>query len=180
MNKLDTLQTLENYSPWDTEDTAFKIRCLELVHNYADFYKRSLEIGHLTGSAWIVNADRNKIVLVHHLKLGRWLQPGGHTEEGDPSIFHAALREAREETGLQSIRALSDRIYDMDIHLIPAWGSTPAHEHYDIRYIFEADEHETLQLSAESKALRWFSPDEIRAMTQERSLLRMLEKMEDF
>jgi 8-oxo-dGTP pyrophosphatase MutT (NUDIX family) len=59
-----------------------------------------LKIGHVTGSAWIVSPDRQKVVLLHHFKLDRWLQPGGHAD-GDPDILGVALREAEEETGLR-------------------------------------------------------------------------------
>ena len=177
MDQVDTLSRLETYQALNEVDQAFQKRCIELVQNHSNFYDRKLRIGHLTGSAWIVNQDKSKALLIHHKKLNRWLQPGGHTEAEDDNIFQAAYREALEETGLKSIKALDEAIYDIDIHMIPAIGDMPAHEHFDIRYIFVADEKETLEVSEESNDLKWFSKVEIREMIKEASILRMLEKM---
>ena len=177
MNQADTLERLAHYQPFKEEDRLFKTRCINLVQTHKNFYDRNLQIGHLTGSAWIVNQEQTKFLLVHHRKLDRWLQPGGHTEAMDDNIFQTATREALEETGLGSIKAVHEAIYDIDIHTIPAIGTMPAHEHFDIRYIFEADEQEPLQVSEESNALRWFTRVELMEMTQEASILRMLEKM---
>ena len=177
MDQADTLKRLAAYQAWNEADETFQKRCIKLVQNHHNFYDRKLQFGHLTGSAWIVNQDKNKSLLVHHKKLNRWLQPGGHTEAEDKNIFQAALREALEETGLKSIKALSEVIYDIDIHMIPAIGDMPAHEHFDIRYIFVADEQEILEVSEESNDLQWFSKEEIKEMTDEASILRMLEKM---
>src|SRR5215510_11521790 len=82
-------------------------------------FERSLQIGHVTGSAWIVDLDRTHALLTHHRKLNKWLQLGGHAD-GDPDILRVALREAREESNLDAIRPVSENIFDVDIHVIPA------------------------------------------------------------
>lgn len=170
-------QQVKTHTPYNGTESGFKTRCLELLEDYPNFYDRNLEHGHLTGSAWIVNSSKTKTLLVHHAKLDRWLQPGGHTEAQDQSIFDTALREAKEETGLTSIKALSATIYDIDIHQIPAKGDTSAHLHYDIRFLFEAKETDMLSLSNESHAIRWFSIQEVYTLTSSSSILRMAEKM---
>jgi 8-oxo-dGTP pyrophosphatase MutT (NUDIX family) len=86
------------------------------LHTHADAFVRSNLIGHFTGSAWLVSADGTKVLLMHHRKLGRWLQPGGHAD-GDTDLARVALREAEEETGLTDLR-IDDGIFDIDRHRI--------------------------------------------------------------
>lgn len=82
--------------------------------------------------------DRRSTVLVHHKKLNRWLQPGGHAD-GNGNLFEVALHEAFEETGLDLpiFTPVNSLIFDIDVQKIPKRGVEPAHMHYDIRYIFQ-------------------------------------------
>ncbi len=79
---------------------------LEKIYRFVDeqptCFERSLSIGHITGSAWIVDLNRNQALLTYHRKLNKWLQLGGHAD-GDPNVFNVALREAQEESGLKEI-----------------------------------------------------------------------------
>ena len=101
-------------------------------------------MGHITGSAWVVDIAGNRVLLADHAKLGRWLQPGGHSD-GDPDTLAVALREAREESGLD-VRALDDAIFDIDVHRIPARGDEPAHLHFDVRFLVQA-EHDQFRVN---------------------------------
>jgi 8-oxo-dGTP pyrophosphatase MutT (NUDIX family) len=119
--------------------------------------------GHLTGSGFVLDPDVGRVLLLHHAKLNRWLQPGGHGEgEFDPRRI--ALREIEEEAGL-SASDLSpfpdERILDVDVHQIPARGVEPAHPHLDLRYGFVAHVGVEARLSHESRALRWFPLDSL-------------------
>jgi len=93
-------------------------------------------------------------VLLHHRKLDRWLQPGGHAD-GDPDVRAVAWREAREETGLASLVPATEAVYDVDVHDILTRGAEPAHKHYDVRFAFFADRDETPPGNLESHAVRW-------------------------
>jgi 8-oxo-dGTP pyrophosphatase MutT (NUDIX family) len=130
----------------------------------------------VTGSAWIVDQDRTYVLLHHHGKLDKWLQLGGHAD-GDSHVLNAALREAREESGLTTVRPVSEEIFDVDIHRIPARGAEAEHFHYDIRYLFEADRSEPLRITHESKDLQWVRLDRVEELTQEESMLRMVRKL---
>ena len=130
--------------------------------------------GHFTGSAWIVNAQRDRVVLVHHVKLGKWLQPGGHCE-GEMDVREVAKREAQEETGL-IILAPQEGIFDVDVHAIPQWRDIPAHWHYDLRYLFTADEASPLAVSHESHNVVWASLEQAEQLNAEESIVRMVRK----
>ena len=104
-----------------------------------DPFRREDPDGHVTASAVVGRESRPQhyeFLLVFHRKLDRWLQPGGHVEPDDSSVFEAALREAREETGIPDFAApLGDAILDLDVHAIPAFGDDPAHSHFDVRFL---------------------------------------------
>ncbi len=150
-------------------------RLRAFVSEHEDCFERSLSIGHVTGSAWVVDIERRHVLLTHHVRLDKWLQLGGHAD-GQSNILEVALREAREESGLQDIRAVSKRIFDVDVHEIPARRNEPAHSHYDVRFLCEADRSQPLRISGESKALAWVALTEVQSLTREESVLRMVAK----
>ena len=122
-----------------------------------DAHLRARLQGHLTGSGFVLDAAREHVLLLHHRRLDRWLQPGGHGEgETDPRLI--ALREVEEETGLSTaeLQPFPDaRLLDVDVHSIPARPGEPEHLHLDLRYGFLARAGAQPRLSEESKALRW-------------------------
>jgi 8-oxo-dGTP pyrophosphatase MutT (NUDIX family) len=146
------------------------------VESQPDCLLRSCVPGHLTGSAWVVSADRQRTLLTHHRKLDKWLQLGGHAD-GDPDLLAVALREAQEESGLTSVRPISRELFDVDRHLIPARKTDPAHWHYDLRFIFEADDEERLVVTSESKDLAWVPLSDVARLNPEESMARMVRKM---
>jgi 8-oxo-dGTP pyrophosphatase MutT (NUDIX family) len=157
------------------EEQAFVPHFLSLLE-HPDCYQRTHLPGHLTGSAWIVNRKRSQVILVHHAKLNRWMQPGGHAD-GDENILNVALKEAQEETGLTNLTILLKHPFDVDIHRIPVRKDFPEHFHYDVRFLLEADDKEPLKVSEESHDVKWISLDEIRAYASQSSVLRMAEKL---
>src|SRR5258706_3664934 len=165
---------LQSYKTEFAEEKKFLAPFLELLAHENSFQRTHLP-GHITGSAWIVNREKTKTLLVHHAKLNKWVQPGGHAD-GDENILNVALREAEEETGLKNLKTLGD-IFDIDIHLIPERKDFPEHFHYDIRFLVEGKEQEPIVVSEESHDVRWISLSELDRITSERSVLRMREKL---
>jgi 8-oxo-dGTP pyrophosphatase MutT (NUDIX family) len=127
----------------------------------------------VTGSAWVVDRGGDRVLLTHHRKLDRWLQLGGHSD-GDADTLRVACREAAEESGLE-VEPVSTALFDVDIHLIPARGSDPAHHHFDARFALVAH-HDTFRINDESNALRWVKIEKIAKFTTEPSMLRMAAK----
>src|SRR5450631_2620274 len=120
------------------EESAAVRQTVSFIGRHPDCLLRSCLPGHLTGSAWIVSPDGLRVLLTHHLKLGKWLQLGGHAD-GDSDLLAVAFREAREESGLASLRVLRPGLYDVDRHWIPARGGEPGHWHHDLRFLLAAD-----------------------------------------
>lgn len=174
MQQEPLLQLLHAHQPFDSHEQQMLADITAFVRAHQNFYSRDLLIGHLTGSAWIVDETFSHALLLHHGKLNKWLQPGGHIED-DADMLTASLREAREETGAD-VRPLSPAIFDVDIHAIPARADVPAHFHYDIRFLLIADKAAPLLVSSESKDLAWVALAQIEQLTQEESVLRMVRK----
>lgn len=151
-------------------------RIRRFVEEQEECFERSLQIGHVTGSAWVVDRERTHALLTHHAKLGKWLQMGGHCD-GDPDVLRVALREVEEESGLTEVTPLlGGAIFDVDAHEIPARGAEAAHIHHDIRFLVEADRGARLRISDESHDLRWVVFEEIPRLNTDESVLRMLRK----
>lgn len=119
----------------------------------SEVFERSRTSGHFTGSAWLVSADGQRVLFMHHRKLDRWLQPGGHAD-GDGNLARVALREAQEETGVFGLYVEAG-MFDIDRHRIGARGREGEHWHYDVRYVLRAGTSECFTGNAESRALGW-------------------------
>ena len=176
MHRRDLLTKLREYHPKNEAEKKDKTSLLAFIQDNPNCFERSLEKGHITGSAWIVNRERTKALLTHHKKLDRWLQLGGHAD-GEADIVKVATQEAMEESGLESLTLVSPKIFDIDIHPIPARRNDPEHLHYDVRFLFEADEREQLHVSSESKSLAWVTLEDIKHFTGNNySIVRMTGK----
>lgn len=148
-----TVETLQRYrDQWHLEgDTIAKFEAFLAANEHA--FERSNRSGHFTGSSWLVSQDGERVLLMHHRKLDRWLQPGGHAD-GDADLASVALREAMEETGVADLR-VDAGVFDLDRHRIPARGEEPEHWHYDVRHVVRAGADERFVANAESRALAW-------------------------
>lgn len=178
MHRQNLINKLHVYSPESEEEKGFRASFLAFIKSNNDCFERTLVEGHITGSAWIVNKSRSKALLTHHRKLNRWLQPGGHAD-GDPDIIQVATNEAIEESGLTMVKLVSTAIFDIDIHTIPPFRNDPRHLHYDVRFLFEADDKAPLTISNESKDLAWVPLNKLgQFIDSNDSILRMARKLE--
>jgi len=175
MNQTLHLNKIAAHTPFDETESLHQKSTLSFVQRHHDFYKRSQTAGHVTGSAWIVNPAYTHALMLHHKKLDRWLQPGGHVEQ-EPDVLTTALREAQEETGLAGFKIVSGDIFDIDMHTIPANRNEAEHLHYDIRYLLETELNAIPSVSDESNEVRWFSLEEIAEINDEPSIQRMILK----
>lgn len=168
-------ERIRHYSTSYPDEVSFERKFLQLL-THPDAFQRTHLPGHITGSAFIVSDDFTQTLLVHHAKLNKWLQPGGHAD-GDTDVARVAMREANEETGLLNLTLVMTEIFDLDIHPIPARKDFPLHDHYDIRYLVKASTHETILVSEESHDVKWVPLKELEQYNAERSVLRMRDKV---
>jgi 8-oxo-dGTP pyrophosphatase MutT (NUDIX family) len=173
--RADLIQQIECFETSYSEELEFIRPFIELLASPRSFHRDHLP-GHITGSAWIIDESHTFALLTHHAKLDRWLQPGGHAD-GDENIIRVCTKEATEETGLQSLKLFSDKIFDIDIHKIPERKGFPEHLHYDVRLLFTASMNEMFIVTSESHDLSWIRLNDIAAKTENnKSMVRMAEK----
>lgn len=162
-----------------------RMAMMAFARAHRDPFDRAIPEGHFTGSGLVMSPDGSAVLLLHHHKLHRWLQPGGHGEPGEAQGETVASREVAEETGLvPKLHPTAPRPFDVDIHKIPAGKNDPEHEHLDLRYLFIADPVEPLrsegaeESGAEEKepGLRWFDVDEALDLELDPGLKRMIRK----
>jgi 8-oxo-dGTP pyrophosphatase MutT (NUDIX family) len=173
------LASLARHAPADAEEAGDRERILAFLRRHASPFDRAIAEGHLTGSAITVSADGRRVLLLHHRKLDRWLQPGGHGDPGETTGEQVALREALEETGIRglALHPKAARPLDVDVHEIPARPDTPAHEHLDLRYLVVAPrDAEITPDFAELRAIRWADWEEAQALGLDHGLVRALAK----
>ncbi len=175
MHRKNILNLLQEYLVQHKDEENITKRFIKFVEENSECFNRTLLKGHLTGSAWLLNKNRTHVLLTHHKKLNKWLQLGGHAD-GDSDILNVAIKEVEEESGLTDLTMISNGIFDLDAHLIPARKDEPEHYHYDVRFAFVTNGNENYIVSNESFDLQWIKLDDITKKTSEKSILRMLDK----
>lgn len=175
MHRNQLLTLLEAYHPTGPEEVQFKKQMTVFIKEHPNCFERTLEIGHITGSAFILNKEHTHGLLLHHTKLDKWFQLGGHCD-GDSDVLGVAIKEAQEESGIMGIEPLSAEIFDIDIHRIPENKREKAHDHYDVRFLLQVTSDEKLVQNAESKELRWVPLDMSDLPTDNPSVVRMFNK----
>ncbi len=176
----ELLRRLDSYLPTDEGERDSLARVRDLLRRARDPFTRN-ETDHVTASAVVARPDGSAFLLVHHRRLDRWLQPGGHVEPDDESTLATALREAREETGIASFETpLDERVFDLDVHPIPALRDRPAHIHYDLRYLATTLSDSAPSASDEVFGARWFALADALGAGVDASLARALTKASRF
>ncbi|MEZ4752827.1 MAG: NUDIX hydrolase [Bdellovibrionota bacterium] len=174
MHREKVKRLLKNYKKSYPSELDIILKFEQFINSQTDCFKRSLLIGHITASTWLVNSRKDSVLLLHHKKLNKWLQPGGHLD-GNPDPLLEALREASEETGIKNLEPISEEIFDIDLHLIPEFETIPRHLHYDLRFLVQSHQNQ-LSLSNESNSLKWVPFSDVSIYNPEQSILRMLDK----
>lgn len=151
---------IEEFIPFNEQEEKDKIQFLEFIDSFDDTLTRDNIFGHFTASAFVVNKERNKMVVVYHIINDGWIYPGGHAD-GEEDLLKVAVREVEEETGLK-VKVLDDNIYAIDS--APVKGHikrgkyVSAHLHLDVIFIMEADDKIPLKYKEdESKGVKWIS-----------------------
>lgn len=150
------LATLSNWPAPDPEQESLREEYLRVLRSGGDSVSRAGRPGHLTASGVILDRAARQTLLVLHAKLGLWVQPGGHCEQGDASLRQAALRECVEETGVSGLSASPEPVV-LSRHCAPCGADT----HFDVQYLVVAPAGARPSVSEESHDVRWFDVAEL-------------------
>jgi 8-oxo-dGTP pyrophosphatase MutT (NUDIX family) len=172
------LEELRRYRATDALEAQHHRDILDLLsYGLSPFSREHFVPGHITASCFIVDRVSGQLLLHHHRRLNRWLQMGGHVEQGEWAV-QAALREAREESGLDDLELMTDEVTDIDVHEIPEGKGEPAHAHFDVRYVARTSHPESIVIDrAESNDLAWVGLDRAVPLMNEAASTRVIGKI---
>ncbi len=178
MHRTKLLTLLSNHQPYDSHEANMLQQVIDFVESTPTCFENDHSTGHITASAWVADLDNQQVGLIHHGKLNKWFQPGGHSD-GNSDTPQESLREAIEEFGDIGLELHSEAIYDVDIHPIPddAKRDLGNHLHYDIRFLVLGDSSKDPTVSDESHEAKWVPLAEVESLNNEQSIIRMVEKM---
>ena len=177
--------TIENalkaYQPWNEQEERDRGVMLRVLSSMPDCFDRTNEIAHFSASSWIVNWEGSKVLMAYHNLYKAWAWTGGHAD-GDRNLLAVALREAREERGIQA-EPVTEYIFSLEILTVDGHEQrgryVPSHLHLNVTYLLRADEEEAIRSKAdENAAVRWFTPeDAIKNCTEKWMVQRVYEKL---
>ncbi|QHQ63517.1 NUDIX domain-containing protein [Anaerocolumna sedimenticola] len=150
---------IKQYNPWNEQEENDRKIILKYVDLFDNIFTRENEIAHITGSSWIVNQDRSKVLMIYHNIYDSWAWTGGHAD-GETDLISVALREAKEETGIINIKPVLTDIYSLEILCVNGHVKrekyVSSHLHLNITYLLEADDSEMLRIKAdENSGVKW-------------------------
>ena len=175
-------QDIENYCPYNEQEQWDRERMLAFLDQNEDAFLRTNLTAHMTASAWIVNESRDKVLMIYHKIYDSWAWTGGHAD-GEEDLLSVALREAREETGIQSVRPVTEEIYSLEVVTVDGHEKrgayVPSHLHMNVTYLLEADEKQEVHIcQEENSGVKWFSlEDALAACTEPWFIQRIYSKL---
>ena len=165
---------ISEYVPFNDKEKNDKEVMLEFIKNNEDVLTRNNKIAHFTTSAWIVNEHKDKVLMIYHNIYDSWAWVGGHAD-GDEDLFHVVKKEIEEETGLTKIKPLQDKIYGLNIvtvdNHIKRGKEVNSHLHFDIEYVFEANEEDIVRIKEdENSGVKWIPINEVNNYSSEEKM----------
>ena len=181
---MEIYEQIKAYRPWNEQERQDQVLILDFLRKNSDaFYRRNL-LAHMTASAWVVNPQRSKVLMVYHRLYDSWSWAGGHAD-GEEDLLAVALREVREETGVQCLRPVTEEIYSLEVLTVDGHEKhgryVPSHLHLNVTYLLEAEEDQPLRVcEAENSGVAWFSlADALSASTEPWFIERIYKKLNE-
>ena len=179
-------ENLEEFEPYNEQEEVDKKIILDYINNFDDTLTRQNKYGHFTSSAFVLNKERTKILMVYHKIYNSWAWPGGHSD-GDSNLLNVAMKEAKEETGIKNVIPIFKNIYSIEIISVNGHEKREkyisSHVHLNVTYLLEADENEKIHIKEdENSGVKWVPIDNILDLTSEtwvrdRVYAKIIEKM---
>ena len=162
---------LENYVPFNEQEKRDKKIMLKWLRGGKTPLTRENEVAHFTASGWIVNEERTKVLMVYHNIYNSWSWTGGHAD-GESDLLAVAIREAKEETGVEHIKPVSEDIFSIETIVVDGHekrGSYVAsHLHMNVSYLLQAEEKDALQMKPdENSGVTWIPIEKLHEMVSE-------------
>ena len=158
---MEIYEQIKAYRPWNEQERQDQAVILAFLERNPDAFYRTNLLAHMTASAWVVNPQRSKTLMVYHRLYDSWSWTGGHAD-GEEDLLAVALREVREETGVQRLRPVTEEIYSLEVLTVDGHEKhgryVPSHLHLNVTYLLEAEEDQPLRVcEAENSGVAWFS-----------------------
>ena len=176
------IEEIKKYRPCNAQEQRDQALILDFLEKNGDAFLRSNLLAHMTASSWIVNPERTKTLMVYHNLYDSWSWTGGHVD-GETDLLSVALREAREETGIEHVRPLSPEIFSLEVLTVDGHEKrgeyVPSHLHMNVTYLLEAEESDTLHICREENSgVAWFTLEEaLKASTEPWFVERIYKKL---
>lgn len=178
------LDDLKNYIPFNEQEQMDRDVMVAFAEENEDAFLRSNLRAHFTASSWIVNKERTKVLLIYHNIYDSWSWTGGHAD-GERNLLSVAIKEAREETGVENIHPVSENIFSLEIVTVNGHVKrgkyVPSHIHMNVTYLLEADENDILRIKEdENSGVGWFAMEEVEKVSVEKWMVeKVYKKLQD-
>ena len=179
-------EDIEKFIPYNEQEEVEKRMMLNYINNFDDILTRQNEYGHFTSSAFVLNKERTKILMIYHKIYNSWAWTGGHSD-GDNDLLYVAMKEAKEETGIKNVTPISKNIYSIEIINVNGHEKrgkyVGSHVHLNVTYLLEADENEKIHMKEdENSGVKWIPINKVLEVTSEpwvrdRVYAKIIEKM---
>ena len=172
--KIDTeglRDEIENYEPYNEQEEKDKVTMLKYIDTFDDVLTRQNEFGHFTASSWVLNKERTKLLMIYHNIYQSWAWTGGHSD-GESDLLNVALREVKEETGIQNVEPIQEEPFSLEIVCVNGHVKrgkyVSSHVHLNVTYLLEADENEALKIKEdENSGVKWVDIDKVVELSRE-------------
>lgn len=164
-------ESLQKFNPYNEQEEVDKKIMLKYIDDFDDVLTRQNEYGHFTSSAFVLNKERTKILMIYHKIYNSWAWVGGHAD-GESDFLYVAMKEAKEETGVKNIEPIFKDIYSLEVINVDGHEKrgkyVGSHVHLNVTYLLEADEDEEIHIKEdENSGVKWVSINEILNITSE-------------
>lgn len=164
-------EQIQNYKPYNEQEEKDKELMLKYIDTFDDVLTRNNCFGHFTASAWAVNREKTKVLMIYHNIYKSWAWTGGHAD-GESDLLGTAVRELKEETGVKNVKVLSDDIFSLEIICVNGHVKrgkyVSSHVHLNLTYLLEVDEGEVLKIKEdENSGVKWVDLDDIGMVSNE-------------
>ena len=168
---MELLDALNRFRPCNEQEETDKKQILSLLSSGQDLYTRDNPVAHLTASSWVVSPDRKQVLLVYHNLYRSWAWMGGHAD-GDRDLCQVALRETREESGLEDLTLVSPEIFSLESLTVDGHEKrgkfVSSHLHLNVTYLLEADPRQPIRVKPdENSGVAWFPVEEVAGKVSE-------------